>query len=163
MRRNTSRSTVLVLILSGALLLSLWACSSSGSGNNPTFPSVAYSNPETGNLVFIYNADESLSNLLVLDLVVSGETFADVKPAYRCNGCTKEFPQDESKYRHVYSFTVNMPMLLEMKQMLNNTEELKIWEEKNKQYNKNIEETKKMQNEIRNQLKTLIEQQVKSR
>jgi hypothetical protein len=47
--------------------------------------------------------------------------------------------------------------------VLNNTEELKVWEEKNKQYNKNIEETKKMQNEIRDQLKVLIEQQVKGR
>ena len=86
-----------------------------------------------------------------------------MQPAYRCNGCTKEFLQDESKYRHIYSFTVNTPMLLELKQVLDSTDELKIWEEKNKQYNKNIEETKKMQNEIRDQLKALIEQQVKSR
>jgi hypothetical protein len=66
------------------------------------------------------------------------------------------------KYHHVYSFTVNTPMMLELKQELNNTEELKIWEAKSKQYNKNIEETKKMQNEIRSQLKELIQQQVKS-
>jgi hypothetical protein len=65
------------------------------------------------------------------------------------------------KYRHVYSFTVNTPMMLELKQELNNNEEFKIWEAKSKQYNKNIEETKKMQNEIRSQFKELIQQQVK--
>ncbi len=65
------------------------------------------------------------------------------------------------KYRHVYSFTVNTPMMLELKQELNNTEELKIWEAKSKQYNQNIAETKQMQNEIRSQLKELIQQQVR--
>lgn len=65
------------------------------------------------------------------------------------------------KYRHVYSFTVNTPMMLELKQELNNNEEFKIWEAKSKQYNKNIKETKKMQNEIRSQFKELIQQQVK--
>ena len=77
------------------------------------------------------------------------------------NECTREFPQEESKYRHVYSFTVNRPMMMELKQVLNNTEELKIWEAKSKQYNQNIAETNQMQNEIRSQLKELIQQQVR--
>ena len=115
--------------------------------------------PTCGGQVFVKNTDAEGDPFRCLS--GCGETFSEVKPAYRCNACTKEFPQEESKYRHIYMFTVNKPMLQELKQALDNTEELKIWEAKSKQYTKNIEETKKMQNEIRSQLKTLIEQQVK--
>ncbi len=115
--------------------------------------------PTCGGQVFVKNTDVEGDPFRCLS--GCGETFSEVQPAYRCNACTKEFPQEESKYRHIYTFTVNRPMLQELKQALDNTEELKIWEAKSKQYTKNIEETKKMQNEIRSQLKTLIEQQVK--
>ncbi len=116
--------------------------------------------PTCSGKVFVKNTGEDGEPFRCLS--GCGETFAEVKPAYRCNNCTREFPQEESKYRHIYSFTVNTPMLLELKQVMNNTDELKIWEEKSKQYSANIEATKKMQNEIRSQLKTLIEQQIKN-
>ncbi len=131
------------------------ACPRCDSDNIETRPVC----PNCGGKVFVKNTDADGDPFRCLS--GCGEAFTEVKPFYRCNSCTKEFPQEESKYRHVYSFTVNTPMMLELKQELSNTEELKIWEAKSKQYNKNIEETKKMQNEIRDQLKALIEQQVK--
>ena len=69
---------------------------------------------------------------------------AHVQPAYVCNNCFKEFLRDESKYRHIYNFEVNVPMLEEMRQSLANTDEMKMWEENNKQYSQNIEQTKQM-------------------
>ena len=42
-----------------------------------------------------------------------------------------------------------------------NTDEMKMWEEKNKQYSENIEQTKQMQEEIRTQLRALIEHKIK--
>lgn len=131
------------------------ACPRCDSDNIETRPVC----PTCGGKVFVKNTEEEGDPFRCLS--GCGEAFGEVKPAYRCNECTKEFPQEESKYRHVYSFTVNTPMMLELKHELSNTEELKIWEAKSKQYNKNIEETKKMQNEIRSQLKELIQQQVK--
>ena len=131
------------------------ACPRCDSDNIETRPVC----PNCGGKVFVKNTETDGDPFRCLS--GCGETFSEVKPAYRCNSCTKEFPQEESKFRHVYSFTVNVPMMLELKQELNNVEELKIWEAKSKQYNKNIEETKKMQNEIRSQLKELIQQQVR--
>lgn len=131
------------------------ACPRCDSDNIETRPVC----PNCGGKVFVKNTEAEGYPFRCLS--GCGEAFSEVKSAYRCNECTKEFPQEESKYRHVYSFTVNTPMMLELKQELSNTEELKIWEAKSKQYNKNIEETKKMQNEIRSQLKELIQQQVK--
>ena len=90
-----------------------------------------------------------------------GQTFKDVQPAYVCNSCFKEFLQEESKYRHIYNFEVNVPMLEEMRQSMVNTDEMKMWEEKNKQYSENIEQTKQMQEEIRTQLRALIEHKIK--
>lgn len=131
------------------------ACPRCDSDNIETRPVC----PNCGGKVFVKNTETDSGAFRCLS--GCGETFSEVKPAYRCNECTKEFPQEESKYRHVYSFTVNVPMMQELKLVLNNAEELKIWEAKSKQYNQNIEDTKKMQNEIRSQLKTLIEQQVR--
>ena len=81
--------------------------------------------------------------------------------AHVCNSCFKEFLQEESKYRHMYNFEVNVPMLEEMRQSMVNTDEMKMWEEKNKHYSENIEQTKQMQEEIRTQLRALIEHKIK--
>lgn len=131
------------------------ACPRCDSDNIETRPVC----PNCGGKVFVKNTETDGDPFRCLS--GCGEAFSEVKPAYRCNECTREFPHEESKYRHLYSFTVNRPMMMELKQVLNNTEELKIWEAKSKQYNQNIEETKKMQNEIRSQLKELIQQQVR--
>lgn len=69
--------------------------------------------------------------------------------------------QEESKYRHIYNFEVNVPMLEEMRQAMVNTDEMRMWEEKNRQYSENIEQTKQMQEEIRTQLRALIEHKIK--
>lgn len=69
--------------------------------------------------------------------------------------------QEESKYRHIYNFKVNVPMLEEMRQAMVNTDEMRMWEEKNRQYSENIEQTKQMQEEIRTQLRALIEHKIK--
>ncbi len=69
--------------------------------------------------------------------------------------------QEESKYRHIYNFEVNVPMLEEMRQVMVNTDEMRMWEEKNRQYSENIEQTKQMQEEIRTQLRALIEHKIK--
>ncbi len=52
-------------------------------------------------------------------------------------------------------------MIEEMRQSMVNTDEMKMWEEKNKQYSENIEQTKQMQEEIRSQLRALIEHKIK--
>lgn len=114
--------------------------------------------PNCGGNVFIKNTEAKGKPFRCLS--GCGQTFGEVKSSYRCNECTKEFPQSDSKYRHIYSFTANKQLLLELKDVLNNTNELKIWEEKSKQYKKNMEDTKKMQIEIRAQLKELIKQQI---
>ena len=64
-------------------------------------------------------------------------------------------------YCLIYNFEVKVPMLEEMRQSMVNTDEMKMWEEKNKQYSQNIEQTKQMQEEIRTQLRALIEHKIK--
>jgi hypothetical protein len=61
----------------------------------------------------------------------------------------------------VYIYQVNPQMLEELKQVLVSSDEAQLWEEKNKQYAENIEQTKKMHEEIRTQLRALVEQQIK--
>jgi len=64
-------------------------------------------------------------------------------------------------YNFSMSARVNMYMLEEMRQSMVNTDEMKMWEKKNKQYSENIEQTKQMQEEIRTQLRALIEHKIK--
>jgi hypothetical protein len=78
-----------------------------------------------------------------------------------CNNSFAEFLWNESKYCHIYNFEVKVPMLEEMRQSMVNTDEMKMWEEKNKQYSESIEQTKQMQEEIRTQLRALIEHKIK--
>jgi len=116
--------------------------------------------PNCGGKVFVKNeGGESEEPLRCLS--GCGQTFKHVQAAYACNNCFKEFPQDEAKYRHIYNFEVNVSMLEEMRQSMVNTDEMKMWEEKNKQYSENIEQTKQMQEEIRTQLRALIEHKIK--
>ena len=116
--------------------------------------------PNCGGKVFVKNEGGEIEEPLRC-LSGCGQTFKDVQPAYVCNSCFKEFLQEESKYRHIYNFEVNVPMLEEMRQSMVNTDEMKMWEEKNKQYSENIEQTKQMQEEIRTQLRALIEHKIK--
>ena len=50
-----------------------------------------------------------------------------------CNTCFKEFLQEESKYCLIYNFEVKVPMLEEKRQSMVNTDEMTMWEGKNKQ------------------------------
>jgi len=90
-----------------------------------------------------------------------GETFSEVRVGYRCNACFKEFTQEESRYKHVYVYRLNPAMVEEVTQLLESQSEVQIWEEKNKEYTKTIRETKEMHEEIKNQLRELIEQQIR--
>lgn len=115
--------------------------------------------PKCGGKVFVKNTiggDEPLRCLSGC-----GETFSKVKVAYKCNACFKEFSQEESRYKHIYVYQVNPQMLEEFKNVLVSNDEMQLWEEKNKQYAENLEQTKQMHEEIRTQLRALIEQQIK--
>ena len=115
--------------------------------------------PKCGGKVFVKNTGGGEASLRCLS--GCGEAFDEVKVAYKCNSCFKEFPQEDSRYKHVYSYQVNPQMLEELKQVLANSDELQLWEEKNKQYAQNLEQTKKMHEEIRTQLRELVEQQIR--
>ncbi len=90
-----------------------------------------------------------------------GEAFNEVKIAYKCNSCFKEFNQEDSRYKHIYNYQLNPQMIEEFKKLLVSNDEINLWEEKNKQYAQNLEQTKQMHEEIRTQLRSLIEQQIK--
>ncbi len=115
--------------------------------------------PKCGGRVFVKNTSGGDAPLRCLS--GCGAAFDEVKVAYRCNSCFKEFPQEDSRYKHMYVYQVNPQMLEELKQVLVSSDEAQLWEEKNKQYAENIEQTKKMHEEIRTQLRALVEQQIK--
>ena len=115
--------------------------------------------PKCGGKVFVKNTGGGDEPLRCLS--GCGESFAEVRVAYKCNSCFKEFKQEDCRYKHIYVYQVNPQMLEEFKQMLTSGDELKLWEEKNKQYAENLEQTKQMHEEIRTQLRALIDQQIK--
>jgi DNA-binding response OmpR family regulator/DNA-directed RNA polymerase subunit RPC12/RpoP len=115
--------------------------------------------PKCGGKVFVKNTSGGDAPLRCLS--GCGAAFDEVKVVYRCNSCFKEFPQEDSRYKHMYVYQVNPQMLEELKQVLVSSDEAQLWEEKNKQYAENIEQTKKMHEEIRTQLRALVEQQIK--
>lgn len=115
--------------------------------------------PKCGGKIFVKNTTSDEAPLRCLS--GCGEAFTEVKISYKCNSCFKEFKQEDSHYKHIYVYQVNPQMLEEFNQILVSTDELQLWEEKNKEYNQNLEQTKQMHEEIRNQLRALIEQQIK--
>jgi DNA-binding response OmpR family regulator/DNA-directed RNA polymerase subunit RPC12/RpoP len=115
--------------------------------------------PKCGGKVFVKNTTGEEAPLRCLS--GCGEAFDEVKVTYKCNSCFKEFPQEDSRYKHIYVYSVNPQMLEEFKQVLVSSDELQLWEEKNKEYAENLEATRKMHEEIRTQLRELIEQQIK--
>ena len=115
--------------------------------------------PNCGGKIFVKNTISDEAPLRCLS--GCGEAFQEVKVSYKCNACFKEFKQEDSRYKHIYIYQVNPQMLEEFNQILVSSDELQLWEEKNKQYNQNLEQTKQMHEEIRTQLRALIEQQIK--
>jgi len=115
--------------------------------------------PKCGGKVFVKNTQGGDEPLRCLS--GCGETFSEVKTAYKCNSCFKEFKQEDSRYKHIYVYEVNQQMLTEFKNALASNDEMQLWQEKNKQYAQNLESTKQMHEEIRTQLRALIEQQIK--
>lgn len=115
--------------------------------------------PVCGGKIFVKNTSGGDAPLRCLS--GCGEAFSEVKVSYKCNSCFKDFKQEDSRYRHIYNYQVNPQMIDEFKQMLASTDEVQLWEEKNKQYAENLENTRLMHEEIRNQLRALIEAQIK--
>ncbi len=115
--------------------------------------------PNCGGKIFVKNTTSDEAPLRCLS--GCGEAFSEVKVSYKCNACFKEFKQEDSHYKHIYIYQVNPQMLEEFNQILVSNDELQLWEEKNKQYTQNLEQTKQMHEEIRTQLRALIEQQIK--
>ena len=112
-----------------------------------------------GAKIFVKNTTEGDAPLRCLS--GCGEAFNEVKIAYKCNSCFKEFNQEDSRYKHIYNYQLNPQMVEEFKKLLVSNDEINLWEEKNKQYAQNLEQTKQMHEEIRSQLRSLIEQQIK--
>ena len=112
-----------------------------------------------GGKIFVKNTTEGDAALRCLS--GCGEAFNEVKIAYKCNSCFKEFKQEDSRYKHIYNYQLNSQMVEEFKKLLVSNDEINLWEEKNKMYAQNLEQTKQMHEEIRSQLRSLIEQQIK--
>ncbi|MBN2334471.1 response regulator [Candidatus Bathyarchaeota archaeon] len=89
------------------------------------------------------------------------EAFEEVMITYRCNHCTRVFALKESRYKHNFEFTVNPSIVEELQKHVDNADELKQWEEKNQEMEEQLVNTRQMQEEIRDQLRTLITSQLK--
>jgi len=91
-----------------------------------------------------------------------GEQFEEVAISYRCNLCGKEYGQRESKYKHTFEFNVNRQIVNELKRQVNAADELAQWEQQNQQVEQHLENTKQIQEAIKNQLQELVKQQLKN-
>ncbi|MFH0849707.1 MAG: hypothetical protein V1924_02060 [Candidatus Bathyarchaeota archaeon] len=81
---------------------------------------------------------------------------------YRCNLCSKEYGQKESKYKHTFEFNVNRQIVDELKRQVNAADELTQWEQQNQQVEQHLENIKQIQEAIKNQLQELVKQQLKN-
>jgi CheY-like chemotaxis protein/DNA-directed RNA polymerase subunit RPC12/RpoP len=89
------------------------------------------------------------------------QAFPEVGISYRCNQCTKEFSLEESRYKHTFEFSLNPQIRLEVESQVDDAEELEQWEQQSQDMEERLENTKAMQEEIRDQLRTLIKSQLK--
>ena len=89
------------------------------------------------------------------------QAFLEVGISYRCNQCTKVFGLKESRYKHTFEFKLNPQIRLEVESQVDDAEELEQWEQQSQDMEERLENTKAMQEEIRDQLRTLIKSQLK--
>jgi CheY-like chemotaxis protein len=89
------------------------------------------------------------------------KAFEEVAITYRCNQCTKEFSLAESWYKHTFEFTLNPQLRLEVEEQVNKAEEMLQYEKRSEDAEEQLESTKAMQQEIRDQLRTLIVSKLK--
>jgi hypothetical protein len=82
---------------------------------------------------------------------------------YRCNKCTREFGLKESRYKHTFEFALNPQIRLEVEAQVDDAEELEQWEQQSQDMEERLENTKAIQEEIRDQLRTLVTSQLKKR
>ncbi len=89
------------------------------------------------------------------------KAFMEVAITYRCNQCTKEFSLAESWYKHTFEFTLNPQLRLEVEVQVNKAEEMLQYEQRSEEAEHQLESTKAMQQEIRDQLRSLIVSKLK--
>ena len=134
------------------------ACPRCESDNVTTVPVC----PVCGGKVFVKNVGASSAPSRPLKCLDGGnQAFPEVGITYRCNQCTKVFSLKESRYKHTFEFALNPQIRLEVESQVDDAEELEQWEQQSQDMEERLENTKAMQVEIRDQLRTLIKSQLK--
>lgn len=134
------------------------ACPRCESDNVTTVPVC----PVCGGRVFVKNVGASADPSKPFKCLDGcNQTFQEVGITYRCNQCTKEFSLEESRYKHTFEFSLNPQIRLEVEKQVDDAEELVHWEQQSQDMEERLENTKAMQEEIRDQLRTLIQSQLK--
>jgi DNA-binding response OmpR family regulator/DNA-directed RNA polymerase subunit RPC12/RpoP len=118
--------------------------------------------PLCGGRVFVKNAGASADPSKPYKCLDGcNQAFEEVGITYRCNKCTKEFSLGESWYKHTFEFTLNPQLRLEVEEQVNKAEELVQYERRSEDAEDQLETTKAMQEEIRDQLRALIVSKLK--
>ncbi len=134
------------------------ACPRCESDNVTTVPVC----PQCGGKVFVKNVGASADPSKPFKCLDGcNQAFQEVDITYRCNQCTKEFSLGESWYKHTFEFALNPNMRLEVEMLVNKAEEMEQWEQKSEDAEDRLENTKAMQEEIRDQLRSLIVSKLK--
>lgn len=89
------------------------------------------------------------------------QAFGEVTVTYRCNQCTREFGLAESWYKHTFEFKLNPQLRLEVEALVNKAEEMVQYERRSEDAEDQLEKSKAMQQEIRDQLRALIVDKLK--
>lgn len=134
------------------------ACPRCESDNVTTVPVC----PHCGGKVFVKNVGASADPSKPYKCLDGcNQAFGEVAVTYRCNQCTKEFTLAESWYKHTFEFALNPQMRLEVEAQVNKAEELVRYEQRSEDAEDQLENTKAMQQEIRDQLRALIVDKLK--
>ena len=135
------------------------ACPRCEADNVTTYPVC----PQCKGRLFMKNVTDNTQEKPFKCLGGCGQTFSEAKFSFKCNQCGRQFTQDESKYKHTFTFRINRQILDELERSVFGIDELEMWEERNQKVSEEIENTKEMHKEIQSQLKALIEFQLKSK
>ena len=134
------------------------ACPRCESDNVSTVPVC----PLCGGKIFVKNVGASADPSKPFKCLDGcNQAFEEVAVTYRCNQCTKEFSLGESWYKHTFEFTLNPQLRLEVEAQVNKAEEMERYEQRSEDVEERLEDTKAMQQEIRDQLRALIVSKLK--